>query len=170
MNRKRHRMNRKCHRMNRKRHKTGVYKHINVTCALKTLLWYCTYIIGCMLIVWIFWRKDDIFRSCKWMKMFFPTHTTLCYKMARFTTRRLLLSEIASSMCSLSSNFLIAQQFLLCFGRACDADVTLILFIRPHFVTFICLYAHNGKGSISCAHWPIYNNILYVSPYSLYTI
>ena len=59
-----------------------------------------------------------------------------------------LLSEIASSMCSLSSNFPIAQQFLyrlFCFGRARDADVTLILFIRPHFVTFICLYAHNGK-------------------------
>ena len=125
--------------MNRKCHKTGAYKHINITCALKTLLWYHTYIIGCMLIVWIFWCKDDIFSSCKWMKMFSPTHTALCYKMTRFTTRRLLLSEIASSMCSLTINFPIAQQFLFCFGRARDANVTLILFIRPHFVTFILL-------------------------------
>ena len=92
--------------------------------------------------------------------MFFPTHTALCYKMARFTIWRLLLSEIASSMCSLSSNFPIAQQFLyqlFCFGRAHDADVTLILFIRPHFVTFICLYAHNGKGPI---HLHIFNRYL----------
>ena len=43
-------------------------------------------------------------------------------------------------------NSFLYQMF--CFGHARDADVTFILFIRPHFMTFICLYAHNGKGSI----------------------
>ena len=54
---------------------------------------------------------------------------------------------IASSKCSLliilpDCTTILYQVFS--FGRARDADVTLILFIRPHFVTFICLYAHNG--------------------------
>ena len=56
---------------------------------------------------------------------------------------------------------MIAQQFLyriFCFGRARDVDVTLVLFIRPHFLTFICLYAHNGKGVYCvCSYMYHYN-------------
>ena len=66
------------------------------------------------------------------MKMFFPTHTALCYKMAGFTIRRLCFFQVLTVNTSR-----LHSDFVSSFGRARDADVTLILFIRPHFVTFI---------------------------------
>ena len=61
--------------------------------------------------------------------------------MARFIIRPLLLSEIASSMCYLPDCTIAFLYQMFCFGRARDADITFILFIRPQWKRVYSVYA-----------------------------